>query len=181
MLRTSNHVRPASLLGSGSITEALAFSGAGGGWHADGVAVKARATPRQRIASECLRRGRDAVIAGCVDLLEGRDVDDALVVALGGPPAPYVLSGGAGGRHGYWPRSWAARGLFHVWDDRGGAAVVRATEDAAWRVREMALKVIARHRLGEGMAAALELRTDPVPRVRAAAERAVVQLTAHQS
>ena len=58
---------------------------------------------------------------------------------------------------------------------------MRATEDAAWRVREMALKVIARHRLGEGMAAALELRTDPVPRVRAAAERAVVQLTAHQS
>lgn len=121
------------------------------------------------------------MISGCVDLLEGRDVDDALVVALGGPPAPYVLSGGAGGRHGYWPRSWAARGVFHVWDDRATAAVVRATEDEASRVREMALKVIARHCVDEGMSAALELRNDPVPRVRAAAERAVVRLTTHKS
>jgi hypothetical protein len=145
------------------------------------VAAKARATPRQRIESECQRRGRDAVISGCVDLLEGRDVDDALVVALGGPPAPYVLSGGAGGRHGYWPRSWAARGVFHVWDDRATAAVVRATEDEAWRVREMALKVIARHCVGEGMSAALALRNDPVPRVCVAAERAVVRLTTHKS
>jgi len=88
------------------------------------------------------------VIAGCVDVLEGRDVDDALVVALGGPPAEYVLSGREGGKSGYWPRVWAARGLLYVWDDDATPAVVRATTDQAWRVREMAAKVIARHGLG---------------------------------
>lgn len=117
------------------------------------------------------------MIAGCVDLLEGRDVDDALVLALGGAPAVHILGGGAGGKTGYWPRSWAARGLLHAWDDRATAAIVGATADEAWRVREMAAKVIARHRVGAGMDAVLELRNDPVPRVRAAAERAVVRLT----
>jgi hypothetical protein len=54
------------------------------------------------IAAECQRRGKPAVVCGCIDLLQGRqDVDDALVLALGGPPAQDVLSGGAGGKAGY--------------------------------------------------------------------------------
>jgi hypothetical protein len=119
------------------------------------------------------------VVSGCVALLEGRgDVDDALVLALGGPMAELVLSGRAGGREGYWPRVWAARGLLHAWQDRATAAIIGATADDAWRVREMAAKVIARHRVGDAFAAVAELRGDDVPRVRAAAERAVVILTA---
>ena len=137
-----------------------------------------RLTPRQSIAAECERRGKAAVVAGCIDLLQGRqDTDDALLVALAGPAAQAVLDGSAGGRRGYWPRVWAARGLLHAWDDSATAVIIQATADGAWRVREMAAKVIARHRVGDALAAVSRLRADPVPRVRVAAERAVVLLT----
>jgi hypothetical protein len=138
-------------------------------------------TPRQGIAAECQRRGQAAVIAGCIDLIEGRDVDDGLILTLGGPPAEYVLSGHAGGREGYWPRVWAARGLLHAWDDRATAAIIRATADDAWRVREMAAKVIARYRVGDALPAVAGLQGDDVPRVRIAAERAVAALTASRA
>ncbi|HEY1345468.1 MAG TPA: hypothetical protein VGF54_10815 [Streptosporangiaceae bacterium] len=42
----------------------------------------------------------------------------------------------------------------------------------------MAAKVTAKHRIGEGLGAVVLLRDDPVPRVRAAAERAIAVLTA---
>jgi hypothetical protein len=67
-------------------------------------------------------------------------VDEALVLALGGPPAQDVLAGHADGKAGYWPRVWAARDLLHAWDDRAAAAIIQATADDAWRVREMAAK-----------------------------------------
>jgi hypothetical protein len=136
-------------------------------------------TPRQSIAAECARRGQPALVAGCIALLERRGgVDDALVVALGGPPAEYVLSGGESGKDGYWPRVWAARGLLYAWQDQATAAIITATSDEAWRVREMAAKVIARYRVGDALDAVAALRDDPVPRVRAAAARAVTRLTA---
>jgi HEAT repeat protein len=112
-----------------------------------------------------------------MDLLEGRDVDDALVVALGGPHAENVLAGSEGGKSGYWPRVWAARGLLYAWDDKATRVVIHATEDESWRVREMAAKVVARHRLGAALDAVARLRDDPVTRVRAAAERALISVT----
>jgi HEAT repeat protein len=135
-------------------------------------------TPRQSIESECERRGRRAVSRGCVDLLEGRDVDDELVLALGGPAAETVLSGREGGKGGYWPRVWAARGLLYAWDDDATPAIVSAMTDESWRVREMAAKVAARHGLGAAVTVLARLREDPVPRVRAAAGRALARLTA---
>jgi hypothetical protein len=135
-------------------------------------------TPKQSILAECERRGRRAVVVGCIDLLDGAGADDTLIVALGGPGAEYVLSGGEGGKLGYWPRVWGARGLFHVWADEAADAVVRATTDEHWRVREMAAKVIARHRVGAGLAAVVALKDDQVSRVRAAADRAVMILSA---
>jgi hypothetical protein len=135
-------------------------------------------TPRQSIESECERRGRGAVIRGCVDILEGRDVDDGLVIALGGPAAEAVLSGREGGKDGYWPRVWAARGLLHAWDDEATPAIVSAMTDESWRVREMAAKVAARHGLGAALSAVARLQADPVPRVRTAAGRALARLTA---
>lgn len=141
-----------------------------------------RLTPRQSIAAECQRRGKPALVSGCIDVLQGRhDVDDALLLALGGPPAQAVLTGQAGGKTGYWPRVWAARGLLHTWDNRATAAIIQATTDDAWRVREMAAKVIARHRIADAFAAAAGLRNDQLPRARAAAERAIVILTASSS
>jgi hypothetical protein len=135
-------------------------------------------TPRQSIDAECERRGTAGVVAGCLDVLEGGDVDDALLLALAGPHANYVLSGGEGGKQGYWPRVWATRGLLYAWEERAAPAVVRAMQDESWRVREMAAKVVARHRLGDALGAVVELRGDAVPRVRRAAERAVMVLTA---
>jgi HEAT repeats len=167
-------------------------------------------TPRQRIVAECARPGGGAaLIAGCVALLSGRpdDVDDRLITVLGGEAAGQVLDGGEGGRSGYWPRVWAARGLLHAWDDHAAEtepteteptetepaetepaetepatdAIIRALGDHAWRVREMTAKVVAAHRVGRAIDAVAALRDDPVPRVRAAAERAIVQLTASQA
>jgi len=137
-------------------------------------------TPKQRIAAECGRHGTGPLIAGCIALLEDRpgEVSDELIVVLGGEHGRNVLDGSDGGKTGYWPRVWAARALLHEWDPAAATAIARATHDEAWRVREMAAKVIAAHRLGDALDAVAALRADPVERVRAAAARAVTLLTA---
>ena len=137
-------------------------------------------TPQQRITAECARRGTAALVGGCAALLCGRyaEADDDLLIALGGEHGQNVLDGAEGGKAGYWPRVWAARGLLHAWDDTATGAIIHATDDEAWRVREMAGKVVARHHVGDALHAVAGLRDDPVPRVRAAAQRAVVILTA---
>ena len=89
-----------------------------------------------------------------------------------------MLDGRDGGSSGYWPRVWAARGLLHAWDPAATGAIIGATADDAWRVREMAAKVIARHQVGDAFDAVTALRSDSVERVRAAASRAVTVLTA---
>jgi hypothetical protein len=135
-------------------------------------------TPRQSVELECVRRGRAQLADDCIALLRGRDVDDAVIIALGGPAAQIVLHDGPRQRNQYWRRVWAARGLLHAWDPRAESAIIAATGDQHWRVREMAAKVIARHRVDAGLEAVAELHADPVPRVRAEAERATVLLTA---
>jgi hypothetical protein len=133
-------------------------------------------TPKDSVSAECGLRGKAAVVGGCIDLIHGREVDNALIVALGGPLAELVLTGRAGGKRGYWPRVWAARGLLYAWDDRATDAVIAATADDAWRVREMAAKVVARHLVGDAFDAMTRLRDDHVERVRGAAERALRKL-----
>jgi hypothetical protein len=137
-------------------------------------------TPKLRIAVECSRNGPGPLVTACVALLEGRpdEVSDTMITLLGGDPARTVLDGNAGGRDGYWPRVWGARGLLHAWDPAATSAIIDATHDEAWRVREMAAKVIARYRVGAAFDAVAELRADPVERVRHAAARAVTVLTA---
>jgi hypothetical protein len=131
-------------------------------------------TPRESIGLECARRGTAEVVACCVELLGRRDVDDALVFAIGGPAARSVLDG----RQQYWLRVWAARALLYAWNDAAREAVLIALADESWRVREMGAKVVARRLLGEDLAAVAELRNDPVARVRLAAARAITILTA---
>jgi hypothetical protein len=138
-------------------------------------------TPRQNVEAECARRGKPALISGCIDLLEGREIDDDLVLVLGGAPAEYVLTGRAGGKNGYWPRVWAARGLLHAWDERAIAAIISAASDDAWRVREMAAKVVAHHQVDEALTTIADLQGDQVARVRSAARRALAALTANRS
>jgi len=138
-------------------------------------------SPRQSVEAECARRGRAAVVAGCIELLAGRTADCALVVALGGPPARWAGSAGEAPGPDYWLRVWAARGLLWAWEDAALPALVAALGDNSWRVRELAAKVVARHGLGEALSAVSALRDDPVLRVRAAAARAVMRLTAAQA
>jgi HEAT repeat protein len=91
---------------------------------------------------------------------------------IGGPSAENVLEGRDGGVDGYWPRVWAARGLLHVWDDVATNAIIDATTHEAWRVREMATKVIARHHVRPAIDAVVMLLDDENARVRTAASKA---------
>jgi hypothetical protein len=116
-------------------------------------------------------------VAGCVRLITGADTDAALIVALGGPHARRLLDRPMADEQRYWLRVWAVRGLLWAWDDAGLGGVRSALADPAWRVREMAAKVVARHLLGDLLRVVVELRDDPQPRVRAAASRAVTALT----
>ena len=134
-------------------------------------------SPKQSIERECGRRGRAEVVAGCRTLLRGGQVDPELLLALGGPAARRFLDGEAHDDD-YWLRVWGARGLLWVWDGSATSDLRVALGDDAWRVREMALKVVARHRAGDLLAAVVDARADPVARVRQAAERALAVLTA---
>ncbi len=125
-------------------------------------------TPRQSVEQACERRGIDAVVKGGVNLLDGKSADADLVLALGGPPADWVRTGAASGPD-YWLRVWAARGLLYAWNDSARAVVLKALDDDAWRVREMALRAVARHHLHEATASVEVLHEDPSARVRARA------------
>jgi hypothetical protein len=138
-------------------------------------------TPRQSVEIECARRGTAQVVAACVALLQGQDTGDEFILALGGPAGHRVLDDGPEQRNQYWRRVWGARGLLYVWADEAEGAVVAALADEHWRVREMAAKVVAKQGIGVALDPVAALRSDPVPRVRAAAERATVVLTAAAS
>jgi hypothetical protein len=134
-------------------------------------------TPRQSVEIECARRSTAQVVTGCVALLQCQDLDDDFILALGGPGGHRVLDDGPEQRNQYWRRVWGARGLLYAWTDEAEGAVVAALADEHWRVREMAAKVVAKRGIGGALDAVTALRGDPVPRVRAAAERATVLLT----
>lgn len=144
----------------------------------------AAALPRVRIAAECDRRGRGQVVAGCVSILQGDEPDPAFLVMLGGPAAPRLLAGDSRADADLWSRVWAVRGLLWALDDatagqaEAAAAIVAALHDPAWRVREKAAQVAARHLVDDALPELVVLRdNDAVPRVRAAAERAIQRLT----
>ena len=142
-------------------------------------------TPRHSIEAACATRGAPSVVDDCVALLNGADADPALVQALAGPSASRYLDAPEGQR--YWLRVWGARGLLWALSAPGapqpaapriGAAITGALGDDHWRVREMAAKVAARHRMDETQPAVVALLSDETPRVRAAAARTLRILTA---
>lgn len=73
----------------------------------------------------------------------------------------------------YWVRTWGARGLLHVWSDSASSAVVEGLADPEWRPAEMCLKVVAAHDVAFAGDASAALATHALPRVRAAAARAL--------
>lgn len=128
----------------------------------------------ERLAEKC---GRAFIVDSCVDLLRGNEVDGDIIFGLGGPPARWAVDGGTSGPD-YWLRVWALRGLLWLWDESATQVVAEALTDEAWRVREMAAKVVARHRVDAALNALLRLRDDRVARVRTAAGQAIQKLTA---
>jgi hypothetical protein len=142
----------------------------------------AGASPQVRIAGECARRGRREVVAGCVSILQGDEPDPSLLAVLGGAAAPRLLAGDSRADVDLWSRVWAVRGLLWALDpetvEDAEDAIAGALRDAAWRVREKAAQVVARHLVDAALSEVVALGdADPVPRVRSAANRAVRRLT----
>ncbi|MFT4234407.1 MAG: HEAT repeat domain-containing protein, partial [Microbacterium sp.] len=124
-----------------------------------------RAAPAARVREAAELFGRDVVIDWCEQLLTGAVTDDD-------PSYPDIswLKGTIGWPD-HWRRVWGARGLLHVGPPAHPEIVIGALDDGAWRVREMALKVIARHGLDlDGVTA---LVSDENERVRLQALRAL--------
>ena len=97
-----------------------------------------------------------------------------------GPAANSIVDREPDDEQRYWLRVWepaACCGSGMTWrSTRSGPGLV----DSSWRVREMSAKVIARHTVGQLFEAVATLREDPIPRVRTAATRAIITLTANQ-
>lgn len=122
--------------------------------------------------------GLHAVVDTCLALLEGDEDYEMLPVPLGylgGGHAVAQLRRGDLARRGqdYWPRVWAARGLRYAWLDYAEPPLVGALRDPAWRVQEMAAKVVAQRELGSASGLLTPLVDSRVVRVRAAAIRAL--------
>lgn len=135
--------------------------------------------PKFWIAEAADRYGEPLIAGWCADLLVERIAyDDPAFPSLGwlgGEPALNELRRGELTRRGadHWPRVWAARGLLYVWIPEAAGPVCQSLADPAWRVRELASKVVRRRELGEAAELLPELAADSVPRVRAAAARAL--------
>ncbi|TWD83838.1 HEAT repeat protein [Kribbella amoyensis] len=138
-----------------------------------------RETPRELIRAACAEHGDDAVIDWSVDLLTGVVApEDAFV-----PPLLEKLKWLAGPSVGgwaeldpvnfYWVRVWAARAFLYVWRDDVVDALLIAADDPAWRVREHVARITAHRELGQLVDALLPMLDHELPRVRAAAVRAV--------
>lgn len=135
-----------------------------------------RATPRARVAAARSQVGNEELVRRCLELLAETEGDVDLIQLLGGPAALALLSGGIPEGQRYWLRVWALRGL--LWADlaEAPAPLAEALRDDHWRVREMASKVVARHRLGELIDQVAACEADPVKRVREAARRASMRI-----
>ena len=122
------------------------------------------------------------MVRGCVAVLRGLEPDRALLLVLGGSTAQSVLRDDSRADAEMWARIWATRGLLWALDEStvgdASAAIVHALHDEAWRVREKAAQVAGRHMVDEALEELLVLReSDPVGRVRSAADRATRRLT----
>ncbi|GAA4206816.1 HEAT repeat domain-containing protein [Actinocatenispora rupis] len=134
--------------------------------------------PADLARSTARRLGTDETVARCVTLLAHGDpfAETDFLVSLSGAAAASEMSRRTPDDDPtllYWPRVWAARALVYVWSEDAVPAVVAALGDDAWRVREMAAKVVVAHEVGAAGDALVPLLTDPVPRVRSAAARAL--------
>jgi hypothetical protein len=122
------------------------------------------------------RLGQGRFTRVCLDLLAGADRTDyvaELRYLTGHPWQPGDATFDPAVWSDYWLRTWGARGLLHVWDEAATDAVVAGLGDEHWRPAEMCLKVAARHGVAGTGDGAATLASHELPRVRAAAMRAL--------
>lgn len=118
----------------------------------------------------CAALGEAEVARRCAAMLLDPSMADLELLRLLGPVPSWALPSG---EPSYWVPTWAARALLYAWDPSVVPAVVRGLTNDAWRVREMSAKVCLKREIGEAGDVLAELAADPVPRVRAAAARAL--------
>lgn len=137
------------------------------------------AHPSVRIGLAVQRWGERGLMDRCVRLYRAMDWGDEpeLMSYLAGRKGPRWVELGFGVQ-GYFVRTWALRAMLYAWDESAVMTVIDALEDEHWRPREMALRVIAKRQVDGDVDAVAELSDDPVPRVRAAARRALERLGA---
>lgn len=123
----------------------------------------------ERIAAAVARFGEAEVVAKAASLIAGNNEGEDFLLLVGGEHARGILEGAP---VLYWPELWGTRALLYVWDASATVAVTAALNNQAWRVREMACRVAALRALDVSQEL-LQLTTDEVARVRAAAARAL--------
>lgn len=136
--------------------------------------------PGRRVAAAVATYGEPVVAGWCTELVRGSEpevVGREAALVLGGRHGAILLDD-PNADHAWWWRVWGLRGLLYVWDGAAGGRVLAALDDEAWRVREGALRVVARRRLDDDLQRVADLLEDPVARVRSAAARALVRVEA---
>jgi hypothetical protein len=144
------------------------------------MAAEEREHPREIIHAACAEHGEDTVIDWCVALLTGEISGEAAygrelpkLAAITGSPNPGGWSHPVDPVNFYWIRVWAARAFLYIWRDDVVDALLVAAADPAWRVREHVARITAQRELGQLVDALLPMLDHELPRVRAAAVRAI--------
>lgn len=139
-----------------------------------------RDAPREVVRAACAEFGEDTVIEWCVGFLTGEisgaeayGVALPRLVAITGSENPGGWQAPVDPVNYYWVRVWAARVFLYVWRDDLVDVLRKAASDPAWRVREHVAKITAQRELGQLVDALLPMLDHELPRVRAAAVRAV--------
>jgi hypothetical protein len=124
------------------------------------------------------RWGPRGLMERCVRLYREMDWGDEpeLMSFLAGRAGPRWVELGFG-TQSYFVRTWALRAMLYAWDESASTTVTEALADEHWRPREMALKVVAKRLVDGDVDAVARLQGDPVPRVQAAARRALERLS----
>lgn len=137
-----------------------------------------RKPPREIVLGSCATYGEDAVIDFAIAVLTG-EVTPEQAFTTDVEKLRWLVGPTVGGWakldpvNFYWARVWAARIFLYVWRDDAVAALLIAADDPAWRVREHVARITAQRELGQLVDALLPMLEHELPRVRAAAVRAV--------
>ena len=143
----------------------------------DSPSVPVELSPERRLAAAVERYGQRDVVTLALSLLAGNHESEEFLLYVGGAHAQGLLDGAP---VLYWPELWGARALLHVWDesaidDAAKTLMISALNNTAWRLREMGARLAATRGL-PATSELVDLLTDDVPRVRAAAATALSTL-----